>query len=313
MTSIFTITLNPGIDRELTVPAILFDNVLRSTSIKIDFGGKGLNVSRMLKELGTPSTALGFIGGKSGEFLQEGLESLGILTDFVWTEGESRTNFSLISEQANHHIKVNEPGPTITTEEQNKLYEKISDRCQPGDWWIISGSLPPGVPADYYSKLITTIQSHQGKAILDTSGNALAEGCRALPYLVKPNQFELSDLTNLPVKSNQQVLLAAEKVRVMGPSIVIVSLGKVGALLTTKKDSFLVNSPTIKERNPIGAGDSLTAGLVWAFSQGISMEESLRWGVACGAATTSLDGTAVGTFELVKELFPMTEVKKLTK
>ncbi len=313
MSSIYTVTLNPGIDRELTVPDILFDQVLRSSSAIVDIGGKGFNVSRMLRSLGTPSTALGFVGGKSGEFLAEGLESLDIEPDFVWVQGESRTNVSVLSKHSSQHIKINEPGPKITEEEQNTLLERIMNRCHPGDWWVIAGSLPPGIPNDYYAKLITVIQSNHGKAILDSSGQTLQQGCSACPYLVKPNQSELQELTGQPVETENQILIAALKVQEMGPEIVVVSLGKNGALLVTDEEQWMTNSPAIIERNPIGAGDSLTAGLVWSFSRGLSMDESLRWGAACGAATASQEGTAMGSLELAKELFFQTRAKRLTK
>jgi 1-phosphofructokinase family hexose kinase len=313
MNAIYTITLNPAIDRELTVPNIDYDQVLRSSGQHTDLGGKGFNVSRMLRSLGVESTALGFVGGKSGEFLVEGLQSLGINTDFVWISGETRTNFSLKSASSQHLIKVNEPGPQISVEEQNSLVKKVIDRCHPGDWWILAGSLPPGVPSNFYANLIESIQSREGKVLLDTSGQPLFEGCRSLPYLIKPNHIELNELTGLPVETHDQIFFAAQKVQAMGIEIIVVSLGKKGALMVTDPEACFVISPTVQEHNPIGAGDSMTAGLVWSFSRGLPLEEALRWGAACGAATASLDGTAVGSLDLVKQLFSQTTIKRITK
>ncbi len=123
---IYTITLNPAVDKELVVPALEFDTVLRSQKINVDYGGKGFNVSRILKSLGTDSVALGFAGGNSGELLRNGLSSLGIDTDFVWVDGETRTNVSIVTETPSHYVKVNEPGPTISAKELEALRQKVN-------------------------------------------------------------------------------------------------------------------------------------------------------------------------------------------
>ena len=311
MSQIFTITLNPAVDRELTVPVINYDQVLRSKTQNVDFGGKGFNVSRMLKSLRAESTAMGFVGGKSGELLNEGLQSLGIQTDFVWISGETRTNVSIKSHDNDHYIKVNEPGPTITKEEQEALVEKISQLCQPGDWWIIAGSLPPGLPKDYYARLIEILQRHQAKVIFDASGQAFAQGCLSRPYLVKPNDVELQEMTGLPVESTEQIIKAANKLQEMGIEIIVVSLGEKGALLLSQDENWWAKSPPIQEKNPIGAGDSLVGGMVYGLSKGYSLSESLRWGVASGAAAASLSGTAVGSFDYVESLKQQTETQRL--
>ena len=311
MSQIYTITLNPAVDRELTVPVINYDQVLRSKTQNVDFGGKGFNVSRMLKSLGAESTALGFVGGKSGELLNEGLQSLGIQTDFVWISGETRTNVSIKSQKNDHYIKVNEPGPTITESEQKALVEKISRLTQPGDWWVIAGSLPPGIPADYYSQLIKILQSKHAKVVFDASGKPFAEGCLAQPFLVKPNDIELHEMTGMPVGTIEEITHAANKLQEMGIMITVVSLGKNGALLLSEQENWWAKSPPIQESNPIGAGDSLVGGMVFALSQDYPLEEALTWGVACGAAAASLSGTGVGSYEYVKSLKQQTETKRL--
>jgi len=313
MNKIYTVTLNPAVDRELTVPVIEYDCVLRASEWRVDFGGKGFNVSRMLKSLGKNSTALGFAGGKSGEILRDGLHSLGIHTDFVWVSGETRTNVSIVNENLDHYIKVNEPGPSISDAEQQALFEKITALAQPDDWWVLAGSLPPGVPVTLYNHLINIIQQAGAKAILDTSGEALTLGCRANPFLIKPNEFELHNLTNLPVDTHEQRLQAANVLHATGIPHILLSMGKDGALLLSDGKAYKLQSPTIKERNPIGAGDSMVGGLVWGLSQNLDIGEAARWGVACGAAAASLSGTAVGSFELVEELFNQTIIQRLVE
>ena len=302
MSRIYTLTLNPAVDRELTVPGIEFDTVLRASAWRIDFGGKGFNVSRMLKSLGSPSTAIGFAGGKSGELLKDGLESLGIGTDFVWVSGETRTNVSIVTNAHDRYVKVNEPGPTITAEEQDAMLEKVRQLSQADDWWVLAGSLAPGIPSDFYAQLTEIIQDAGAKVILDTSGEALEKGARAKPFLTKPNDIELEKLTGLPVNDQAQITVAAQKLQQMGVSNVIISLGKKGALMVNPNKVSFVESPLIEERNPIGAGDSMVGGLTWGLSQELPLAEALRWGIACGAAAASLNGTGVGSRELVEEL-----------
>lgn len=307
----YTVTLNPAVDRQLLVPEIQFDSVLRAIDCQVDFGGKGFNVSRMLKSLGASSCALGFVGGKSGEFLQEGLNALGIQTDFVWVKGETRTNISIVTTHREHHIKVNEPGPEISLDNQQEILDRIQKRVQPHEWWILAGNLPPGVPDAIYGDMIRIIEAGGAHSILDSSGMALELGCRAGAHLVKPNGFEAEKLTGIAIHTPLDAVQAAAKIRQMGVANVVISLGKDGAILSNSQESWLARSLRIEESNPIGAGDSLVGGLVWALHAGRSMQESLRWGAACGAATASLEGTTVGDRSLVEKLCQQIEAEPI--
>ncbi len=308
---IYTVTLNPAVDKELVVPAIEFDTVLRSQAIHVDCGGKGFNVSRLLTSLDTPSVALGFAGGNSGKLLQEGLSALGIATDFIWVDGETRTNVSIVSTAASQYIKVNEPGPTISAHDLDLLKQKVRTLAKPGDWWILAGSLPPGVPTNIYADLIDEMQKAQANVILDTSGEALQYGCAARPFLAKPNDAEAHNLTGLPVNDIGQIATAAQAIQATGVQNVVVSLGKAGALLIEADHVWHAESPVIKESNPIGAGDSMVGGLVWALNRELPIADALVWGIACGAATASLPGTAVGTKELIESLHAQVKLHPL--
>ena len=308
---IFTVTLNPAVDRELTVENIAFDTVLRATDWRVDCGGKGFNVARMLKSLAIPSVALGFAAGKSGEMLDDRLSSLGIETDFVWIEGETRTNVSIVSAGNGHYVKVNEPGPTITGDDLAQLTKKISNRVQAGDWWVLAGSLPPGVDPRYYTELITIIQSAGAKVFLDTSDEALRQNCAAKPLLVKPNDEEAHELTGLPVNTHAEIAAVGAAIAAMGPAHVIISLGEDGAVMVDEDRAWLAASPKIAAANPIGAGDSMVAGIVWGLSQVDSMRDALCKGIACGAATASQKGSSVGTLSQVKEFFAQVELRKV--
>jgi len=299
---IYTLTLNPAVDRELTVPAVEYDSVLRATESRVDFGGKGFNVSRLLKSLGATSTAVGFVGGRSGELLQHGLQDLGIGTDFVWVAGETRTNISIVTETHDHYIKVNEKGPLVGQASQDELLAKIDAITRPGDWWVLAGSLPPGVDEDFYARIVRVLNEHQAKAVLDTTSESLRLGCAEHPFLVKPNREEAEFLTGLPMDTSAQVAQAAAAIRTMGAQNVVISMGKSGALLQTGIGSWLIGTPSIQEKNPIGAGDSMVGGLVWALTEHFPLREALGWGVASGAASASQGGTEVGSRALIEVL-----------
>jgi 1-phosphofructokinase family hexose kinase len=308
---IYTLTLNPAVDRELTVPAMEFDSVLRASESRVDFGGKGFNVSRLLKGMDAPSIAVGFLGGRAGLLLQDGLQSLGIGTDFVWVPGETRTNVSIVTPSHDHYIKANEKGPLVDSIKQEELLVKIGASAKQGDWWVLAGSLPPGVPDDFYARIVRVLNGQGANAILDTSGESLRLGCAERPYLVKPNAEEAHILTGLPMDTPMEIAAAAAEIRRMGAQNVIVSMGKAGALLHTSEGTWLAHSPKIKEKNPIGAGDSMVGGLVWALTRGIPLKESLGWGIASGAATASLPGTEVGSRPLIEELFSQVQYERL--
>ncbi len=309
---IYTVTLNPAVDRELTIDEFAFDTVLRASEARVDCGGKGFNVSRMLASLGASSVALGFAGGKSGELLAETLASLGIDTAFTWIAGETRTNVSIVTGRHDRYLKVNEAGPTVSATDQAALLAQMAQLIRPGDWWVLAGSLPPGVPDGIYAEMVALIQAGGGQTILDTSGAALVQGCGERPFLIKPNDSEASGLSGLPIASPQDAVAAAQKIQQLGPQNVIISLGKAGAIFYDRQAAWLAASPVIEERNPIGAGDSMVGGLVYGLSQGKPVAEALGWGIACGAATASLAGTAVGSAELVQALLTQVKIAQLS-
>ena len=299
---IYTVTLNPAVDLELTVDQFQFDSVSRALSSQMDCGGKGFNVSRMLANLDTPSTTLGFVGGKSGERLEQMLHDLGIETDFNWIDGETRTNVSIVRSESSQHLKVNEQGPTLSADEVDAPISKIGDYAKPGDWWVLAGSLPPGVPTTIYATLIGIIKKAGASVLLDTSGDALGAGCEAGPTIVKPNMEEARELTTSVCSKEASDREVAEALLAMGPENLVISMGKEGAMLTTATGLKMARTPTVTERNPIGAGDSMVGGIIWGQSQGLPLSESVKCGIACGAATASQSGTALGTHEMVLDL-----------
>jgi len=179
---IYTVTLNPALDKEYTVDELKQDEVLRAHAVSIDYGGKGFNVSRMLHSLGVDNTALGFVGGATGQTIERGLAELNIKTALTGIREETRTNISIVSEKEKHYIKVNEPGPLISKEEIDHLLQQVDEFVHPNDWWVLAGSLPRGVPNDFYANLINHIHQGGAFAVLDTSGQALQQGLIAHPF-----------------------------------------------------------------------------------------------------------------------------------
>ncbi len=292
---IYTVTLNPAIDRAMTVPSIEFDTVLRATTQRADAGGKGLNVSRMVAQLGGRSVALGFAGGHGGSLLRALLAEQHIETALTEIAGETRTNVSIV--ERGRYVKVNESGGVVSAENQATLLTQISELTKAGDWWVLAGSLPPGVSADFYARITEIVQQAGGHVLLDASGEALVQGCAAKPDMVKPNSAEAAELTGHTDPHD-----AAQAIHQLGIPTVIISLGAEGVLLSDGTTQQIFTAPTIEEANPIGAGDAMVGGLVWGLDSQLTLHEALRWAIACGAVAASLDGTAFGNRQQIEAM-----------
>lgn len=296
---IVTVTPNPVLDRTLTVPELRLNAVLRASGVQLDAGGKGFNVSRCLHALGMASTAMGFVGGPTGELLEGMLRTLGIATDFVHCTGETRTNV-VVTQPDGTHVKVNEPGPLISTLEQQNFYRLAEARAQPGDLWALCGSLPRGLPDDFYASLIRILHHRGAQAVLDASGDALALGVAAAPFLVKPNQEEAAAITGIPVDGVEDAHRALDALRGRGPQIVAISLGADGVLVGGPGgETVHLRPPQVEAISAVGLGDSLVAGMIHALARGESLADAARWGVACGTAKATLPGVEMPSAELV--------------
>ncbi|MDI9547203.1 MAG: 1-phosphofructokinase family hexose kinase [Chloroflexota bacterium] len=300
---IFTVTLNPGLDRTLTVPEIRFSEVLRAADLRLDWGGKGFNVSRALQALGVESVAMGFVGGATGEMLAQGLKGLGIETDFVPIDGETRTNTVIAEAGSDRYIKVNEAGPTISAQELAALFARVRSRVSDGSVWVFCGSLPPGAPVDAYAQLIATVQERGGLACLDTSGEALRRGCMVGPYLVKPNVEEAEEATGLAVRSEASIVAAVKHFQEAGVRNVAISLGADGLALGSIEGIVLAKPPPVQARTVVGVGDVLLAGLIWAWGQGATTAEVAAWGVAAGTASAMGEGVSVAALDEVRAVY----------
>jgi len=308
---VVTVTLNPALDRTLTVPRITFGEMARAAAVRLDLGGKGFNVSRALRALGTESVAMGFVGGATGRLLERGLADLGIATDFVHVAGETRTN--VVVADAERYIKVNEAGPTVRAEEVAAFLDRARERIAPGDIWVLSGNLPPGAPPDLYARLIDAVQAGGARALLDTSGEPLRLGCEAAPHLVKPNLTEAQEATGRAIAYDDDTLDAAGFFLRQGVELVALSLDADGLLLASEQRAILAKPPRVQVRNPVGAGDVLLAGIAWALERGEPLEEMAKWGVACGTASAAREGVGVIACAEVEALYEEVSVERMER
>jgi len=300
---IVTVTPNPVLDRTLTVDEIVMNEMARALEVREDWGGKGFNVSRALKALGAESLAMGFAGGATGAKLEAGLRELGIATDLVPIVGETRTNIVITDRMGTQYVKVNEPGPTVSATELAAFYARVATVARPGDLWALCGSLPPGLPVDFYAQLIHTLRGLGARVLLDTSGEPLRLGLAARPYAAKPNLPEMEAWLGRPLADCRAVAGAVDNLLELGISLVALSLGADGLMLATEATQVWTKPPQVVAPNPVGAGDALVAGLLWALSEGLPPAEVAAWGVAAGTAAAMREGVSVGTRAEVKAIY----------
>jgi 1-phosphofructokinase family hexose kinase len=309
---IVTVTLNPTLDKTLSVPRLEPGAVHRARMLRQDLGGKGINVSRALRALGMESIILGFIGGRTGQAMQSGLLAAGFEAHFVEVEGETRQNLTLLDETSGQYTKINEPGATAGPQHLAALQAEVDRIARPGALWAFCGSLPPGAPPDLYARLIEQVQERGGQAFLDTSGPALRHGLSARPYALKPNLEEAAELLERPLPNEDEEYRAARRLQDLGPSLVALTRGAQGMVLAWGEEMVIATPPFAATRSPVGAGDAALAGLLWAVSDGCDVLETARRAVACGTAAAMQEGTGVGDRRLVEELLGQVRASRCT-
>ncbi len=299
---IYTVTLNPSLDRTLTVSGLRVGELNRAHRVRLDLSGKGINVSRLLRRLGIPSRVIGFVGGSTGRAIQDGLTAEGFETIFIEVIGETRQNITILDEATGACTKINEPGASVGPDDLAAMLALIREAATEGDLWVFSGSLPPGAPTDFYAQLIALVQGRGGRAFLDTSGEALRAGLSARPYAIKPNSEEAGELLGAAITDNAGHLAAARRLQAAGPALVCLTRGADGLVLAYKEALLLVPPLPVTVRSPIGAGDAALAGLVWAVKDGCNPLETARRALACSAAAAMQEGTEVGDRATVEQL-----------
>ncbi len=314
---IYTVTLNPAVDRTLLVRPFR-PGELNRVSEKIDnAGGKGINVSLALVELGADTTACGFLGGDSGRWLDKAIRTLGVKGSWINISGETRTNIKVRDLDSGQVTELNEAGPQISSTEWGRLTDWVTQigptaSTQEGDGIIVfAGNPPKGSPETIYAELVGQAKAQGLYTVLDTNGVYLEAGLQAGPHLVKPNLEELSTLVGRKLESVTAAAEAAQQIIAAGVDTVVVSLGGDGALYCRKGETILAVPPSVDVRSTVGCGDALVAGTVYAISQHKSLADTARWGAAAGTAAATTEGTQPGSRALVLRLFGQVSVQNL--
>jgi len=297
---ILTLTLNPSLDKTIKVNRWKWDSVQEVQEIKYTAGGKGINVSRILTSFNIPNTALFLQAGNTGQQIKRLLEQENIVNRGFKEKGINRSN-TTISYQ-NKEIHLLEEGPHLTKSFYKRIEKRLKILLPKVTYLILSGSLPPGSPPGTYRKLINLAQEYGVKSILDTRSQPLQEGVKAKPWMIKPNLEELQYLTG--INSRGQIQRAAQKLISQGIEVVVVSLGKQGALLFTQSKVWKAVPPPITCSYSVGCGDALLAGIIIKILPGEDWSMALKWGVACGAANCLRAGAGVVDKKDIAEIYP---------
>lgn len=303
---IYTVTLNPSIDYIVHVPDLKAGDLNRSEKEAKFPGGKGINVSRILKQLDTPSTPLGFIGGFTGEFIKNKLKADGLTPNFTEIADDTRINVKV---KGQSETEINGQGPTLTAENVAALKDTLADLAA-GDIVVLAGSIPASLPTDFYQDLITIIHDKGAEFVIDTTGDSLLNSLSEKPLLIKPNHHELADMFNTTFTSTEDMIPYGKDLLARGAKNVLVSLGKDGALLFTN-DGIYQSVPIVGTlKNSVGAGDSMVAGFISRLAlEPTNLEEAFRYGLASGSATAFADDLA--TRQDILDLVPTVTIKKL--
>ena len=308
---IYTITLNPALDRTLWIQKVRDDVSNRILEEKSFAGGKSVDVSKVLKNLGVDNIALGFVGGFAGRELEGRLLNEGIETDFVRVSGETRTNIIIHEKETGKQLAFNARGPEIKPEELMQLVEQL-ERLPCGEVVAIGGSIPLGVSPEIYRKIISLVRRCRTKVVLDVDGEALRQGIKAMPNIIKPNVHELSELAGRKLKDLDEIVSSARAINQQGVEIVLVSMGAKGILLVSDGQQYLAVPPKVNVQSTIGAGDSAVAGFVFGLVQKKDLSECLVYAAAAGTATTLHQGTALGQKDDFDRLVPLVSLTDLS-
>jgi len=303
---IFTVSLNPCLDKTASLPCFSFDAPNRIDVIRLDVGGKGVNVARVLRALEEPACLLGFDyeGGPIHAFLaQEDIQG-----KLLALEGKLRTNMKLEETEKGRMLEINEKGAPVSKEKLEQMADMILSAGQPGDFFALCGSLPPGAPVDTYQQLCRALKKKGCFVALDCDGPAFLSALEASPDLIKPNAQEFEALTKVPAHDLPRALCACQKLLEKGVGGICLSRGGEGAMLISRKGAFACAALPIKAQGLQGAGDSMLAGLLSAMARGKNMEDALAFASVTAAASVMRPGTLLARKEDIAALLPLSPV-----
>ena len=305
------ITMNPAIDKVYAIDDFEINKVFRPKAMTATAGGKGLNVARVAHILGEAVMVTGFLGGSTGQFIHKKIEEMGLINRFVSIQGETRICINIMDEKNTTSTEVLEPGPTVSQQEWDlflEQYGKMLDSC---DVVTASGSLPNGMPVDFYYRLIEIANKRGKKFILDTSGDYFKQGIGAKPYMIKPNKEEFEKAMGCHFSTLHDYGEALMNLKEQGIQLPVITLGKDGCIAALEDGIYRFFAPAIKVLNTVGSGDSFVAGCAVSLCRGKGLMEAIKMGMACGVANTQFFQTGMVSVQLVEKFFNMIEIEKL--
>jgi len=306
---IVTITLNPALDHTVHIPQFQTGEVNRAQQQRIDPGGKGINVAKVVRALGYPVAVTGFLGQDNSKVFNEYFQRKAIDNFFVEVTGAARVNIKIVDDHNGQVTEINFPGLISTSSDLAKLTGVIRSLTDDRQYFVISGSLPQGLPDTIYGQLIEILKEQRVKVLLDSSGAALREGIKALPDAIKPNLEELSQLMGKSLEKEDDIRKAIAELLAGGIKQVVVTLGSQGAIIADKEQTLRVRPPTVIAKSTVGAGDALVAGFVVGQTQGLSLAECARLGTAAATASVIQPGTQAGSMKEVARLLAEIEIR----
>jgi 1-phosphofructokinase len=308
---IATVTLNPAVDKSLTVRGFEIGKTNRGEVDCVDAGGKGINVAKVLKRLGATVCALGLLAGSNGRFILEALRAEGIPSDFVLVPGETRVNLKIHDAEKGTETELNEPGFRVTAPQLEELRKKIEAHAPQCEVMVFSGSLPLEAPPEIFADLIHIAGAHRTTCFLDTAGTSLKRGLASGPFMIKPNRAEVEELLKRPLTTRRELVQAARELIAMGTEQVLISLGAEGAVGVTRKEALFAAPPAVTVRSSVGAGDTMVAVMAYAAVEGIPFRPAFQMAVAASAATVAMEGTKVADWAAVRALFPQVNLEAI--
>jgi 1-phosphofructokinase family hexose kinase len=307
---IVTVTINPALDCTISVDRLAFEDRAYIEARHESPGGRGINAACVIHSFGGKALAIFASGGKNGKTFEELLSAQGHPAVAVPIANEIRTNLTITDRQG-LTVSLNERGPRLEKAEVDRLEKAVQKHLEGASWLLLSGSLPPGVPSDFYARLIGMARRKHVKTLLDTDGDPLREGIEASPTVVSPNQGEAERLLNRALVTRNHFLDAVARIRAMGPETVALSLGSRGAVGAIEGAIIEAIPPRVEVLCPIGSGDALAAAFAWSMERSHDFVDALRWGVATGTASATLPGLRTASLEQAKEMYRQVEVRRI--
>jgi 1-phosphofructokinase len=296
-----TVTMNPAIDKTVEIVNFRVGAVNRISSLRLDAGGKGINVSKTIKALNGSSLATGILAGKTGEYIKNYLDQMGVDNDFIFVNGETRTNVKVVDRLNHTNTDINEPGIIDIAQEDLSLLEKsIFDPMGKDDILVLSGSVPSNVSSAIYREWTERAVKSGIRVLIDADGELLSEGIKARPYIIKPNINELERLLNRKLANVDEVASAAKSLLDTGIEIIAVSLGADGAVFVKRDQTIYAEGLSVDVRSTVGAGDAMVASLALAFTRDFTFEEAVTLSIATAAANVASSGTLPPKLEDVR-------------